>query len=152
MSDHLKESAAPIALPYVHPLDEFYARAGLPLPKIERIAPEQVPEPYRSLLVHRNDMTSTLETFHGGRIHLEIINRELRGDSYLRQVTLRLDGTDTPVEFGANKISLNLFPAKARQLVLEERLPLGRILKECEIEHHTLAKAFFSVQADDLIR
>jgi hypothetical protein len=54
-------SSSVTALPYVYPLDEFYARSGLPLPRIERTSGEEVPEPYRSLLVHQNDMTPTLE-------------------------------------------------------------------------------------------
>ena len=143
--------AAATALPYVYPLDEAYARSGLALPPIERIAGEEMPEPYRTLLVHQNDMTPTLENYHQGRIHLQILNREQRGDVYLREVVLRLDGKETPVEFGANKISLLLFPPRARQMILEEKFPLGRILEECEIEHITRAKAFFRLTADELI-
>jgi chorismate-pyruvate lyase len=139
------------ALPFVYPLDDFYARSGLPLPSFERIPGEQVPEPYRSLLVHEKDMTPTLENFHGAAIHLRILNREQRGDFYFREVVLQLDGSDRPVEFGANKVSLVLFPPKARHLILEERLPLGRILKDCGVAHNTVAKAFFRVQADELI-
>src|SRR2546421_9328420 len=139
------------ALPYVYPLDEFYVRSGLPLPPIERIAGDQMPEPYRSLLVHEEDMTPTLEKFHGADIHLKILNREQRGDFYFREVALLLDGSDVPVEFGANKVSLALFPPKARQLILGERLPLGRILKDCDIAHMTYAKAFFRVAPDELI-
>src|SRR6266699_5986765 len=138
-------SAPATALPYVYPLDDFYARAGLALPAIERISGEQMPEPYRSLLVHERDMTPTLEKFHGSDIHLKILKREQRGDFYFREVVLQLDGSELPVEFGANKVSLVLFPPKARQLILEEHLPLGRILKECEIPHMTFAKAFFRV-------
>jgi len=46
-----------------HPLDEFYARAGLPMPSLQELTGKEVPEPYRSLLVHENDMTPTLEQF-----------------------------------------------------------------------------------------
>jgi chorismate-pyruvate lyase len=141
----------PAAVPYVHPLDEFYARAGLRLPNIERIESEQMPEPYRALLAHENDMTPTLENYHGANIHLRILGRDQRGDFYFREVVLQLDGNNEPVEFGANKVSLALFPARARQLILEERLPLGTILKQCEIEHNTVAKAFFRLQADDFV-
>ena len=144
-------SSSVTALPYVYPLDEFYARSGLALPRLERVAGETIPEPFRSLLVHQNDMTPTLEQFHRGRLHLEILSREQRGDFYFREVALRLDGSNVAVEFGANKISLILFPPKARQLILEEKAPLGRILEECQIEHTTRAKAFFSVATDDLI-
>jgi chorismate-pyruvate lyase len=139
------------AVPFVYPLDEFYARSGLALPKIERVTGEEVPEPYRSLLVHERDMTPTLETFHRSAIHLRILQREQRGDLYFRQVALQLVGSDKPVEFGANKVSLNLFPPRGRQLILEERVPLGRILKDCQIGHTTIAKAFFRIMPDDLI-
>jgi len=151
MPERFQAPPIPAAVPFVYPLDEFYARAGLLLPKIERLTGEQVPEPYRSLLVHERDMTPTLENFHHSAIHLRILQREQRGDFYFRQVALHLVGTEKPVEFGANKVSLNLFPAKARQLILEERVPLGRVLKDCEIGHTTIAKAFFSMMPDDLI-
>lgn len=151
MPNRSQTIAPPAALPFVYPLDDFYARAGLPLPAIERIQGEDMPEPYRSLLVHERDMTPTLEKFHGSDIHLKILKREQRGDFYFREVVLLLNGSETPVEFGANKVSLVLFPPKARQLILEERVPLGRILKECEIGHTTVAKAFFRVTPDELI-
>lgn len=152
MPDRTAPTTAPAAVPYVYPLDDFYARAGLVLPRIERLAGHEVPEPYRSLLVHERDMTPTLERFHGADIHLQIMGRVQRGEFYFREVVLLLNGSDRPVEFGANKVSLSLFAPKARQLILEERVPLGRILKEFNIEHSTVAKAFFSVEADELIR
>jgi hypothetical protein len=151
MPDRSQTVAAPAALPFVYPLDDFYAGAGLPLPRIERIQGDEMPEPYRSLLVHERDMTPTLEKFHGSDIHLKILKREQRGDFYFREVVLQLNGSEMPVEFGANKVSLVLFPSKARQQILEEQVPLGRILKECEIGHTTLAKAFFRVAPDELI-
>jgi hypothetical protein len=148
----MPDSTTATALPLVYPLDDFYARAGLPLPKIERISAEDIPEPYRTLLVHQNDMTPTLEGAHGANIHLQIISSEVRGDFYFREVALRLDGSEKPVEFGANKVSLVLFPPRARQLILEERLPLGRILKDCAIAHSTVAKAYFRASPDELIK
>jgi chorismate-pyruvate lyase len=151
MPDRSQTVTAPAALPFVYPLDDFYARAGLPLPNIERIQGDAMPEPYRSLLVHERDMTPTLENFHNSDIHLKILKREQRDDFYFREVVLLLDGSDIPVEFGANKVSLSLFPPKARQLILDERVPLGRILKECEIAHSTFAKAFFRITPDELI-
>ena len=151
MSDSSSATTAPAAVPYVYPLDALYAQAGLPLPPIEKISGEEMPEPYRGLLVHNSDMTPTLERFHSAKIHLKILHREQRGDYYFRQVILRLDGSEKPVEFGAIKINLMLFPAKARQLILEERVPMGTILQECSVNHSTAAKAFFRVVPDALI-
>jgi chorismate-pyruvate lyase len=140
-----------MVLPWIYPLDEFYAREGLPLPKIERVAGADIPEPYRSLLVHGNDMTPTLQGYHGSMIHLEVLRSDPRGDFYFREVMLRLDRDDAPVEFGANKINLSLFASPAKRLILEERLPLGQILKQCDVPHTTAAKAFLRVETDSFI-
>ena len=136
---------------FTYPLSEFYAHARLPMPRIEQIPGDAVPEPYRSLLVHNNDMTPTLEAFHKSDIHLEIVSRERRGDFYFREVVLRLNGDDKPVEFGANKVYIARFPDVARDLILREELPLGRILKDCNVRHRTEVKAFLRVQPDALI-
>jgi chorismate-pyruvate lyase len=136
---------------HIFPLKEFYTRAKVPLPNIEVIAGDVVPEPYKSLLVHSNDMTPTLESFHKSDIHLEILSRERRGDFYFREVILRLNGSDQPVEFGANKVYVGRFPEEAQDLILAEQVPLGRILKDCGVHHRTEAKAFLRVQSDALI-
>ena len=134
-----------------YPLSEFYSRAKLPLPRTEIIPADAVPEPFRAMLVHSNDMTPTLEDFHKSRIHLDILNRDQRGGFYYRQVVLRLDHDEKPVEFGANKIFLGLFPEEAQELIRLEQVPLGRILKDCGVRHQTEAKHFYRVEPDDLI-
>jgi chorismate-pyruvate lyase len=136
---------------FTYPLSEFYGRAKLPLPRIETIPGDAVPEPFKSLLVHHNDMTPTLEDFHKSRIHLEILSRDRRGGYYFREVALRLDHDEAPVEFGANKIFLGLFPEEAQELILLEQVPLGRILKDCGVRHQTEAKHFLRVEPDELI-
>ena len=151
MPEQTQSLASRAAVPFVYPLDEFYARAGLALPLVERIPGDEMPEPFKSLLVHDRDMTPTLENFHADQIHLRILNREQRGDFYFRQVALQLNSNQRPIEFGANKLNLALFPAKARQLILEEHVPLGSILKDCELGHSTMAKAFFRITPDALI-
>lgn len=136
---------------FTYPLSEFYGRAKLPLPRIETIPGDAVPEPYKSLLVHNNDMTPTLEAFHKSRIHLEILSRDQRGGFYFREVALRLDHDERPVEFGANKVYLNMFPDDAQEFILLEQVPLGTILKDCGVRHQTEAKYFLRVEPDELI-
>src|SRR5579872_4208865 len=126
----------------VHPLDEFYARSGKPLPPLNEVAGHAVPEPYKTLLVHQNDMTPTLEKFHRHSIHIQVLGRRREDDSYFREVILRLDGTDQPVEFGAIKINLSLFSPAAREQILHERLPLGHILEEYKIPHTSQPRAY----------
>ncbi len=137
--------------PFAYPLDEFYAQAGRTLPSIQPIAGDQMPEPYRSLLVHSNDMTPTLEKFHRQKVYLNVLGRHQRDDFYFREVILLLDETEEPAEFGAIKINLALFPSGARRAILEERLPLGHILDQHQIIHSSRPKAFFHVEADSFI-
>lgn len=137
--------------PFLYPLDEFYAQANRFLPAIEPVSGQDVPEPFKSLLVHSNDMTPTLERFHRATLNLKILSRQQRDDYYFREVVLVLDQSGNPVEFGAIKINLFLFPPNARRQILEERLPLGRILKELKIAHQSRPKAFFKVVSDSFI-
>jgi chorismate-pyruvate lyase len=134
-----------------YPLDEFYARSGLTLPPLDQVDGEAVPEPYKSLLVHERDMTSTLENFHQARIHLRLLSRDQRGSDYFREVALVLDGSDQPVEFGAIRIHLDRFPEHTRRKILEERLPLGRILNDGGIKYSSRPTAFLRIASDQLI-
>jgi len=112
---------------------------------------EALPEPFHRLLVHERDMTSTLENFHRTGIHLRLVSRERRGDHYFREVVLVLDGRETPVEFGAIRIQLDCFPESARAAILEERFPLGRILKDHGIQYTSRPMAFLRLASDKII-
>ncbi len=145
---------APGALPVqplVYPLDSFYAHAGRPLPRIEAVPGDQLPEPYRSLLTHDVDMTSTLERFHNGRIQLNVITSDQRDDFYFRASALVIEGTGKRIEFGAIRINLSLFKPAARQLILEAKLPLGGILLQCAVPYRSRPKAFLRMESDDYI-
>jgi chorismate-pyruvate lyase len=134
-----------------HPLDEFYAAAGQSLPPLAEVDGEDMPQPFRRLLVHLDDMTPTLEKFHGFGIHLDVLGRRRKGNAYFREVILRLDGSDQPVEFGAIKINLELFHPEARKEILAERLPLGHILNEHDILHSSRPRAYLRIASDKLI-
>jgi chorismate-pyruvate lyase len=147
----IPQSSSQANLSLAHPLDQFYARTGLALPPLDQVDGEAVPEPFKSLLVHDCDMTSTLEGFYGAGIHLRVVSRERRGDEYFREVVLRLDHSERPVEFGAIKIHLDRFPEKAREEILEERFPLGRVIKDCGLTYTSQPKAFLRIASDKLI-
>ncbi len=153
MSTPVTTNPGPAAATFsaAYPLDEFYAQAGLTLPPLQQIDGEAVPEPFKHLLVHLDDMTPTLEKFHKGTIHIQVLSSRRTQNAYFREVVLLLDGSNKPVEFGAIKINLELFPEKARQLILEEHLPLGHILGEHTIKHSSQPKAYFRVASDKRI-
>jgi chorismate-pyruvate lyase len=132
-------------------LTKSYARRGQAALIWAPVEAAAVPEPYRSLLVHGADMTSTLESFYKDRLRVEMLGRHSRGQEYCRQVVLRLDQSGRPVEFGATKMWLDLFPAEARQEILRERQPLGRILTESGLEFSSQPRAYLRLAADDFI-
>jgi chorismate-pyruvate lyase len=136
---------------FASPLSEFYTRAGLPLPRIEVVAAAAIPAPYRALLDHHDDMTPTLERFHDCEIWIHALGRERREDSYSREVVLCRADNDEPVEFGAIRLELDLFPTAARAQILEEHMPLGRILRDHGITHSTRALYFLRIEPDELI-
>jgi chorismate-pyruvate lyase len=150
-----KTEAAPFAArpvySDVYPLDEFYRERGEPLPVIGRVEPDEVPEPYKSLLVHDGDMTSRLESFHGEQIHIQLLARHTHENEYYREVVLTLNGVKKPVEFGAIKIVLDLFPPNAQKEILKEHRPLGHILKHFNIAHASRPKSFLTLSSDDFI-
>ncbi|MDQ6632388.1 MAG: hypothetical protein M3Y82_11655 [Verrucomicrobiota bacterium] len=136
---------------HVYPLDEFYAQRGETLPAIGRLKAEELPKPYQTLLAHRGDMTSTLEKFHNAKIHIKVLAQHTFENEYFREVVLRLDGSEKPVEFGAIKIILDLFPHDVQKEILQEKYPLGHILAKFKIEHASRPQNFLSIASDDFI-
>ena len=140
------------APPRLRPLDEFYEIRGTPMPPVEFIEPDELPEPYRWLLCHCESMTSRLERFFGGSLHIRVLQKRQFEEILARQVALVLDASEEPVEYGAIKINLTLFAPEVRRVVRESRLPFGTILRDFEIAFTSEPRAFFRIQADDIMK
>jgi chorismate-pyruvate lyase len=140
-----------LAFSDIYPLDESYAARGQDAPVPDRIEASEVPEPYHSLLVHKADMTSTLEKYYGETLHIEVLTRDMRENEYCREVALVLDRSKKCVEFGAIKIFLDLFPAGAREEILRADQPLGRILNHFNIPFSSRPRAFLRLTSDKFI-
>jgi chorismate-pyruvate lyase len=134
-----------------HPLNEFYEQLGQPLPSVVRVESWDMPQPYRSLLVHDSRMTARLEEAYRQSVRMRVLKSALLGNVFSRQVVLILAGDGTPVEFGAIKIFLEHVPPQARQLVLEGKQPFGSILHTQSIEHISHPEYYVQVMADSLI-
>jgi len=139
------------ALHRLLPFHFFCEKKGRPLPNFTFIEGDQVPYPYRSLLVHQNDMTPTLAAFHHSKLYLEVHEHEANEDFVMRLVTLHAAASEKPVEFGAIAIQLGGLPDEVREKVVEGGVPLGGLLSEYHVEHQGSPSAYFSVPADDLI-
>jgi chorismate-pyruvate lyase len=115
-----------------------------------KLKPKEVPEPYRTLLVHSRDMTPTLAAFYGAPPELRVLSRHRDGEVYFREVLLT--ARDRVVEYGVIRILLEHFPSAARECVLGEQIPLGAILARDDIPHVGWPQAFFETQVDDHMR
>jgi len=127
------------------PLDFVYARSGVELPQVTAIDPDDIPLPYRSLLVHRTDMTLTLERHFGGRVMLRPLATFLHGPWYFRRVLLAQEYTGRPVEMGAIRIRVSAFPARIQKQILKNDVPLGRLLRDGGVDYESRPTVFLSV-------
>lgn len=134
------------------PLQRCYDLEGLTLPPVRFLPPDAVPEPYQQLLVHRSDMTGTLERFYRESVELRVLEQEPSPDVLLRMVVLLLRGTERPVEFGAIHINLERFSPEVAGLIREGHVPLGGILQQYSVYHENKPQGYFRIQADSFIR
>ena len=92
--------------PWSGMLEHFYRRAGLAFPVLRELTGEEMPQPYRSLLVHSSDMTPTLEQYYQQPMAITVLSRELQESVYLREVILRGANDGRPVEYGEALFSI----------------------------------------------
>ena len=129
----------------LYPLDLAYSRAGIALPKVTSLTPEQIPLPYRSLLVHESAMTETLERHFGGRLVLRTLSAHTEGPWYLRRVLLVQQYSGRPVEMGAIRMKLGAFSPRIRAEILRNEVPLGRILRDRGVDYKSRPLAFLAI-------
>ncbi len=133
-------------------LGVFYQTPSDPPPhELWLVEPFRVPQPYRRLLVHQRDMTSTLTNYHGTTIRLRVLDRRLADDVLARHIVLETD-SGRPVEYGAARIQLASLDRPARDAVIEGRVPLGGILNAEDAYYKSCPGAFFKLDPTRLMR
>ncbi|MCP3963257.1 MAG: hypothetical protein GY719_35910 [bacterium] len=148
MTNSTAELADVPELDLLYPLTEFYhSHESIPLAREEE-GGSRMPEPYRGLLVHERDMTSTLEVFHGELMTLRMLDKARIPDGLLRKVVLVGRRSGRPAEFGAIRIRLKTFSSEARWSILEGRLPLGAILERHSVAYTSRPRLFFRLESD----
>ena len=135
------------ALDLLMPIQFFYLRENRTLPEVEFINGEDMPEPYRGLLVHKTDMTPRLRAFHESEISLHVLDNEVSEDYLIRAVALK-NNEGKPIEIGAIGIRLEVFDEPLRTEIVEGSGPLGGLLELHQFPHSSNPKAYFKVKAD----
>lgn len=97
-------------------------------PSVQAIEAAAMPEPYRTLLVHTNHMTVTVEGFYDQPVNVIVLKSHISGDEYSRQILLRLSKDGRVVQFGVVRIDLAVLPEIVRREILAGDTPLGRVL------------------------
>ena len=114
------------------------------------LAGKDLPEPARRLLVHSQDMTSTLATFHESPLRVEVLQRQRLNDLYLREVFLRTVGANAIVEYGVIAIALEQFTPTQQAAVEAGEIPLGGLLHRFNIPFQSAPISFISVSGEAL--
>lgn len=137
----------------MNPLDELRALTDL-FPEPEplfvsaiHIPSATTPEPYKTMLVHDHHMTVAMETYHRTSVDVDVLDRRLDGDLYVRKIVLYKHGTRIPVQFGLVRFNLQYVTEAVRQQILSEQIPLGRVLIEHNVLRHIDLGAILEITA-----
>jgi chorismate-pyruvate lyase len=114
---------------------DLFAAFAVEPPPGRAVLADDVPEPFRGLLVHPHHMTVTVEAFFGGPVGVRVLDRRA-GQRYARMIVLEHIASRRVVQFGIVRIHLEDCTPQVRDEILAERTPLGRIL----IEHDVLRR------------
>jgi hypothetical protein len=123
-----------------------------PSPEHELLPAKSLPEPYRSLLVHDQHMTVTVEAFYQSLVDVVVLDRRHDGDSYSRKILLRLQSDGRVVQSGIVRIHLPFCSEPVRAAILAEQTPLGRILIENDVLRRIEPTAYFRVRPGPYLR
>jgi chorismate-pyruvate lyase len=111
----------------------FYDDIG-ELGQFDPVAPDDLPDEYRTLLAHNDHMTVTLESFHNCLVDVRVLAEWQDGASYARNSLLARHRSNAILQFGIVRLWLGDLPAATREDITTHRRPLGRVL----IEHNLL--------------
>lgn len=127
------------------PLTTFEGHGPLPA---DVIAGRDVPQPYRQLLVHDSDMTSTLEDFFGQPLKLRVLHKRIDDNAMLREVLLVGMNDGRAVEYGSIRIELARFLPDVRAEIEACERPLGGILREANVSFKSRPSAFLKLRPE----
>ncbi|MDP7255190.1 MAG: hypothetical protein QGF00_36680 [Planctomycetota bacterium] len=110
---------------------------------------EDVPEPYRSLLVHEDHMTVTMEGFYNEPVVLRVVEVARKDNLYARKILLTAGEGGKVTQFGIMRFNFDYCTDEVRDEIIEGVTPLGYIL----IKHNLLRRidvhSFLRLQPND---
>jgi hypothetical protein len=128
-------------------LTDLFPESVALIERAEHIPSAITPEPYKSMLVHDQHMTVSMERFHGTPVDVHILAQRQDGDAYARKIVLTKHGADVPVQFGIVRFHLNFVTEPVRKEIIAGRTPLGRILITHNVLRHIDLGAILQITA-----
>jgi chorismate-pyruvate lyase len=104
------------------------------LGRFDEVRPDELPDPYAALLDHEEHMTVTVESFHGCRVNVRVLETNVSPTHYSRKILLTRQSDGVVVQFGVVRLNLRYLSEPVRREIKSQAKPLGRIL----IEHNVL--------------
>lgn len=120
----------------------FYPDASQ-LGYFKQVESDRIPEVYRSLLNHTKHMTVTVEAHHADQVDVEVIQSNVVGNHYRREILLKTHSTQKVVQYGIVRLDTRFLSEEPKREILAQKKPLGRVL----IEHNVLRE----IQLFDLL-
>ena len=124
---------------------------SIPATAFKLLPGEDLPEPARQLMNHPDDMTSTLEDYHGSKIHIDCLQHKALSDIYLREVFLRIEEGNAIVEYGVIAIVMESFTKDQQSVIEADYEPFGGLLNKFSIDFQSAPVCFFSISAEFLV-
>ncbi len=121
-------------------------------PQLRPLSAAAIPQPYRSLLVHNSDMTSTLKHYHQDDLSLRVLHLEVSPSELRREVLLCRCADGKPVEYGVIRVLLLAFAPPAREAILKGLVPLGQILDTFGILYLSQPNEYFRINDNEYLR
>ena len=84
----------------------------------ELLHAESLPQPYRSLLVHDQHMTVTMENFHGCPVAVKVLAKRFDDPVYSRKIILTRTDNGRIVQFGIVRFDLSFVTQSVRNEIL----------------------------------
>jgi len=119
--------------------------------RCEIVEVADLPALSRELLVHNEHMTTRLLDHHGAPVRLDVLQEELAGATYRREIVLRRADDGRPVEYGVVRMDLRALPPAAREAVLNKTVPLGDVLVSHDVLRSIEPRWFLRVNAEGRI-
>lgn len=118
------------------------------LPRYSVCSAADIPESFQELLAHSVHMTVTVEQYYRELVKVKVLDRHREGDYYRRRIILT---TSTRVVlFGIVAIDLRALPAKAREEIVVEGTPLGRVLIQNNVLTRVQPTSYLEIEADQV--